>query len=578
MMNRIKVLVALLFLACMVQAQTALDQAKNLITNENYGEAGKVLTQYIASEKDPLKQAEAYYWIGESLYRDLADEKNMQPAFDKSKEQFNKGIAIAKNSPHCLVGMGKLLLDAKNTKEALKTFDSAIKESRKKPFKEGTPEIFMLVGDAFLNGVNKNPEQAVAYYTRARDIEPINAKTWIKLGDGSLAKNDAGTAMNAYESATTKDPKNVELYLKRSKIWRRSNKMELAQKELEDGLKIDPKYALIYKDLIELYMDTKQFNKVLPALEKYIPLAGNDFSARRRLVTFLTYQARDYDRSIVEAEKLLKDDPTQTTMYRWIAWSKCAKADTLVGRSADSKVLGDDAKMLYTESREASKKLFEVVPADRLVYYDFEFPAKASLKLGELDEATKYYKMVMANDSTKTCDIYASLIQANYANRKIKEGLELLEEKDTKCENKTKYNDYYYAFYYAYFGRMYDKSILFADKFITEFTPNIKVVDAVIDAYGYKGLSLTQQDSETAPEWKAKANYEKMVSIYEEKPEERAKAATTKTAMGKAYNYLATYAASTQDLVKAKDLVAKALKMDPVNKNAVALSLQLGGN
>ena len=128
----------------------------------------------------------------------------------------------------------------------------------------------------------------------------------------------------------------------------------------------------------------------------------------------------------------------------------------------------------------------------------------------------------------------------------------------------------------AYFGKLYDKSILFADKFITEFTPNTKVVDAVIDAYGYKGLSLTQIDSETTPEWKAKANYEKMVSIYEEKPEDRGKAATTKTALGKAYNYLATYAASQQDLVKAKDLVAKALKLDPANKNAIALSQQLG--
>jgi tetratricopeptide (TPR) repeat protein len=304
MMNRIKIVVALFFFALTIQAQTAIDQAKSLITNENYGEAGKVLSQYITSEKDPMKQAEAYYWIGEASYRDLADEKNMQPAFDKSKEQFNKGIAIAKNSPHCLVGMGKLLLDAKNSKEALKTFDNAIKESRKKPFKEGHPEIFMLVGDAFLNGVNKNAEQAVAYYTRARDIEPSNAKTWIKLGDGSLAKNDAGTAMSAYESASSKDKNNAELNLKRSKIWKRANKNDLAQKELEDGLKIDPKYALIYKDLIELYMDTKQFNKVLPALEKYIPLAGNDFGARRRLVTFLTYQAKDYDRSVVEAEKL----------------------------------------------------------------------------------------------------------------------------------------------------------------------------------------------------------------------------------------------------------------------------------
>jgi tetratricopeptide (TPR) repeat protein len=568
MMNRIKVVAALFFLATMVQAQTAIEQAKNLITNENYGEAGKVLTQYIGSEKDPLKQAEAYYWIGESMYRDLADEKNMQPAFDKSKEQFNKGIALAKNSPHCLVGMGKLLLDAKNSKEALKTFDSAIKESRKKPFKEGTPEIFMLVGDAFLNGVNKNAEQAVAYYTRARDIEPTNAKTWIKLGDGSLSKNDAGAAMNAYESATSKDPKNVELYLKRSKIWRRSSKMELAQKEMEDGLKIDPNYALIYKDLIELYMDTKQFNKVLPALEKYIPLTGSktDFSARRRLVTFLTYQARDYDRSVVEAEKLLKDDPTQTTMYRWIAWAKCAKADTLVARSADKKVLGDDAKMLYQESRDASKKLFEVVPADRLVYYDFEFPAKASLKLGELEEATKYYKMVMLNDSSKTCDIYTSLIEANYDVKKIKEGITLLEEKETKCTVTNKNREYYYAMYYSYVAKLYDKSMKFADKYIEAFP-------ALVDGYYYKAQSSDELDDDNAPVFKAKESYEKLITTYEAKPDDR-----SKKMVGTAYNYIAYYYGKQQDLVKAKEFYQKTIGVDPTNKIATQTLLQLGGN
>jgi lipopolysaccharide biosynthesis regulator YciM len=564
MMNRIKVVAALLFLASMVQAQTALDQAKNLITNENYGDAGTMLTQYISAEKDPLKQAEAYYWMGENSYRLEAAEKNMKAAFDKSKEQFNKGIAIAKNSPHCLVGMGKLLLDANNTKEALKTFDSAIKESRKKPFKEGTPEIFMLVGDAFLNGVNKNAEQAVAYYTRARDIEPSNAKTWIKLGDGSLAKNDAGTAMSAYESASAKDKNNAELNLKRSKIWKRASKNDLAQKELEDGLKINDKYALIYKDLIELYMDTKQFNKVLPALEKYIPLAGNDFGARRRLVTFLTYQARDYDRSVVEAEKLLKDDPTQTTMYRWIAWAKCAKADTLVARSADKKVLGDDAKMLYQESRDASKKLFEVVPADRLVYYDFEFPAKASLKLGELEEATKYYKMVMVNDSSKTCDIYTSLIEANYDAKKIKDGIALLEEKEAKCTITNKNREYYYAMYYSYVAKLYDKSVKYADKYIEAYP-------ALVDGYYYKAQSLDELDDDNAPTFKAKESYEKLAATYEAKPDDR-----SKKMVGTAYNYIAYFYGKQQDLVKAKEFYQKTIGVDPTNKIATQTLLQLG--
>jgi tetratricopeptide (TPR) repeat protein len=94
-----------------------------------------------------------------------------------------------------------LLLDAKNGKEALKTFDSAIRESRKKPYKEGHPDIYMLVGDAYLNSLYPNAEQAVANYSRARDVEPKSAPALIKLGNGKLAAGDAGGAQTAYENA-----------------------------------------------------------------------------------------------------------------------------------------------------------------------------------------------------------------------------------------------------------------------------------------------------------------------------------------------------------------------------------------
>ena len=560
MMNRIKVVVALLLFTLTIQAQTtAIDQAKSFVTNENYGGARKTLSQYISAEKEPLKQAEAYYWLGECDYREFIDD-NKQQAFDKSKEQYNKGLAMAKNSPHCLVGMGKLLLDAKNAKEALKTFDNAIKESRKKPYKEGHPEIYMLIGDAYLNGINKNPDQAVNNYTRARDIDPKMAETWIKLGDGSMAKNDPGTAMTAYETASEKDKNNAVLYLKRSKIWKRGRKYDLAQKELEDGLKINDKYALIYKDLIELYMDTKQFNKILPTLEKYIPLAGDDYGARRRLVTFLTYQAKDYDRAAVEAEKLIKDDPTQTTMYRWMAWAKCAKADSMAIK--DPKVLGDDAKMLYQQSIDASKKLFELVPVDRLMYYDYEFPAKASLKLGQLEEATKYYKKVIEIDSSKTCDIYTSLVQANYDAKKMKEALDILEEKALKCPVTSREN--YLAMYYGYYGKLYERSVKFADKYI-------EVMPTVTDGFFFKAQSLDQLDDDTNPKFTAKESYEKVISVYEAKPDARSK---PHVIVG--YNYMAYFHGKQNDLVKAKEFYQKTIIVDPTNKTATDMLLQLG--
>lgn len=566
-MKRINVVLALLFLAFTMNAQ--IETAKGLMTNENYGEARKVLNQYLTTEKDPLKQAEAYFWLGECDYIDLVLDKNSSKE-DKAKgmmlarENYNKGLTIAKTSPHCQVGMGKLLLDANNGKEALKTFDAAIRDSRKKPYKEGHPEIFVLIGDAYLNNTRPNAEQAVSYYSRARDVEPKDAKNWLKLGDGNLAKGDAGGAMSAYESAAAKDKTNADLYLKMSRIWKRASKMDLAQEQLMQGLKVNDQFAPIYKDLIELYMDTKQFDKVLPTLEKYIPLAGGkDPGARRRLVTFLTYQAKDYDRAIIEAEKLLKDDPTQTTMYRWIAWAKSAKADALFEKNKN--VLGDDTKMLYMESREASKKLFELVPADRLVYYDYEFPAKASLKLGDIDQAMTLYKKVVELDSSKRCDMYSSLIQANYTAKKFKEGFAMLDEKEKAGCAIDKNADYYFAMYYAYSIQLYNESIVYADKYIAN-------QQDLTDGYYFKGLSLTEMDSDTTPTWMARETYEKLITVYETKPKERSKTHVTKALM-----YLAYYFGSLSDFVKAKEYAQKVLVVEPTHAAATKLIADLEG-
>ena len=138
-MKRIQILAALLMLACTVQAQTTkLDEAKKLIVNENYGDARKMLTDFISTEKEPARQAEAYYWLGESYYADLIEE-NPASAMTKSRDEFNKGLALDKSSPFCLVGMGKLLLDAKNGKEALKTFEQAIRASKTGNSKKDTP-------------------------------------------------------------------------------------------------------------------------------------------------------------------------------------------------------------------------------------------------------------------------------------------------------------------------------------------------------------------------------------------------------------------------------------------------------
>ena len=305
-MKRIQIFAAILLLAGTAKAQSAIDEARKQIVNENYNAARKGLTDYISAEKDPAKQAQAYFWLGETYYQDLIAENPIK-AMESAREQYNKGLALDKGNSYCQVGMGKLLLDAKNIKEAQKTFDSAVRNSKEKPYREfGSPQIQMLIGDSWLNGLNKNAEQAVNYYTRARDIDPSKAVYLIRMGDGNLAKGDAGAAMTAYESASSKDPRNPEVYLKRAVIWHRAGKIDLAIKECEDGKKADATYAPIYKMLAELHYANKDYNKVTGDLDEYLKVVGDptkDPDAWLRFIKFLTYQAKDYTRAIDESKK-----------------------------------------------------------------------------------------------------------------------------------------------------------------------------------------------------------------------------------------------------------------------------------
>jgi tetratricopeptide (TPR) repeat protein len=570
-----KILVAAFILSAWALGAQTLAEAKKMFYNGNYSAAKEALNKIIASEKDPAKQAEAYFWIGESDFYNLKDE-NPTKALETAREAYNKGIAVYKESPHCQVGMGKLLLAADNTKEALKTFDAAIRDSRGmrnangKKYKEGHPEVYMLIGDAYSNVKKPNFEQAVANYTRARDIEPTEGIYWLKLGDGNLAKGDAGAAMSAYESASSKDPKNADVLLKMARIWKQASKYDLAIENLKKGLAIDPGYAPLYGDLAEMYYRTGQYDKVAPTLEQYLPLVGNkDPYARLRFIKFLTYQVKDYDRAIKEGEDFAKNLPSAefNSVYRWIAWAKVSKADTLVARNKN--VLGDDAKMLYQEAKQASETLIKLLPADRTVDYDYEYAAKAAMKLQDFDAAKGYYAKVIEADATKACDIYTSIVQAYYEAKKFKEGLDAFDEKISKCEVKNKNTEYFYAMYYAYSlgakdSLEYNRAVKYADKYIESY-PN------TVYGYYYKALSLGELDSDE-PTWKAKETHEKLISVYEAKPD-----AASKPMVSAAYNYMGIYYGAQQDLVKAKEFFQKTLTVDPTNKRATDMIQQIDG-
>ena len=155
-----------------------------------------------------------------------------------------------------------------------------------------------------------------------------NALYFIKLGDAYLAKNDGGNAMTNYEFAISKEPSNPRGYMRKAILARRANLTDEAIATLEKTIQLDPNYAPAYKDLVEVYVSKNQSAKVTPLLEKYVTLVGTDLDARSRYVRYLAYQAKDYDKAIEEANKVLAADPTRVVCTAGWAGRTTKKAST----------------------------------------------------------------------------------------------------------------------------------------------------------------------------------------------------------------------------------------------------------
>ena len=66
------------------------------------------------------------------------------------------------------------------------------------------------------------------------------------------------------------------------RIWSAAKQDDLAIEQLEKAIELAPDDALPYKDLIEIYIRSNQYEKVTPLLEKYSSLAGDDVGAKVR--------------------------------------------------------------------------------------------------------------------------------------------------------------------------------------------------------------------------------------------------------------------------------------------------------
>ena len=458
------------------------------LRNENYKAAQDIFS---AIAKSDPKNGTVYYYIGEVSY--------LTEDYNEANKSYNKGLSINPQCAECKVGLGKLMLNQGKVTDAQEMFDSAMRLDKK------NPEIFALVGEAYLvskkqSGEEKNlittkaaADKAIQYLTEARDMNTKEPRYWALLGDAFKMAGNNGEAMTKYERAVEKYPKNVDAMIKMAGIWKAAKNYPDAINLLKKAIELEPNNAAPYKELVEIYINDGQYDEVTPLLEKYTTLIGDDIDARVRYVKFLTFQSKDYDRAIEEGEKLLKSNPEQYTLHRWLAWAYAEKG-------------------MHQQSYDHSKSLFEDVEKKegRATFTsDYNYWAKSAFKLGEtdpakLDEAAHIYRKYLELDTTRKEEIYGMLAKAYYDKKNYPQAVAYYKRKNEVKQIGLQ------EMYYLGYSYWLTESDLQAD---SVFAKAAEMSPEWITPYLMRGKIAATKDTLEPKQYTAREFYEKVLSL-----------------------------------------------------------------
>ncbi len=523
-----KLLFAFAFVSCATLVQTqvpSMESGLKQLQNENYNAA---LNTFTAIAKNEPKNSAIYYYIGEVYYR----EEN----YTAAKKAYDKGLDINSSCAECKVGLGKLLLDQKKIGDSEEYFSSASRLGKK------DDKVIALIGEAYLRSKNPNGNKAVDFLSRARAMDVNNARYLSLLGDAYLLIGNNGEAMTAFETAVSKDPTTTSAYISMGRIWSAAKQDSLAIIELQKAIELSPNDALPYKDLIEIYIRSNKYSKVTPLLEKYVSLTGDDIGAKVRLIKFLTFQAKDYDRAISKGEALIKTNPDQYTVYRWLAWA--------YGEKEMWQPSYDNSKMLFAEI--GKKKERTAFPSD------YDYWGKAAFHLGMQDESWHIYKKYLELVPERSQEIIGMFAKQYYTDKDYKNSIRFYQ---LKCTDKPlSIVDNYYlglAYYYIDDNLKADSAFIVILEESPEYAQGWWMRAKI-------GRQLDAADTTEVELYRPKIPYEKYIEFGSVDPDER----TIKNLI-EAHHYLAYYWVQQEDNEKALKHYDQILALDPENAQAI---------
>lgn len=518
-------LVATLFIAQFAFAQNY-DPAITLMKKEDYEGARKML--FDIATKYP-KAAEPYFYLGETFYQ------NENP--DSAFYYYGKGVRTDAKAGLPYVGLGKLALDAKNPAEAQKNFDNAKKIAR-----ERDARIYYELGKAYLESPQGNVDMAIQNIEKAISLNNNSSSYYTTLGDAYIKKGDIGKGISQYEIASGKNKQDPENYLKRGVQWKEAKIYDQAEQSLLEGLAVDPNYAPALRELTDVYYFSKKYSQIIPTLERYTKLVKDDIESRERLLRYLTFQARQYDRAIEEGEFILTKKPNSYTAFR------CLGAAYFEKGQFDKAF----AAMQQFFANSTGRKIYEI---------DYDYFIKSALKVG--DFAAAQGKIAELESAFPNRTEYRAELAKAYLDKKDYLNAEITYLSKISAGKPTS-QDYYYLGLSQYNQKKYPAADSTFAK-LNELAPNY-ITGFLMRARANEQIDSTMKAGTAVP------LYQKVIEL------SLADVEKNKKSLIEAYRYLGYYNVQiTNNEAEAKANFTKAYELDSQNAELIDIMTKLNG-
>lgn len=285
-----------------------------------------------------------------------------------------------------------------------------------------TAGVYEDIGEMY--NVIQNYEHATKAFEKAIEINPDSASAQAKLGFARLKNNNVDEAIDAFNTVSALDPKNMDVLNALEKIWvteirndpknvaahtnlaivfQKKGLYDRALAEYRTAEQLDPNNRTIRLNLGTLLQAKGDYKMAIRAYDTILQVDPKNTLARYYKATALK-EAKDYQKAVEELNTILQIEPSNQ-----YAKDELAKIAKDFGGS-----LGGD-NSIY-------KQLADSDPNSAKAQYDAGFEAHTK---GNLDTAIAYYRKSISIDP-KMKDAYANLGAALKAKKDYEEALTVL--------------------------------------------------------------------------------------------------------------------------------------------------------